>query len=86
MSMSKQAHAGPYFVVFMTTKFRSLAEAAERAPSAMSAHLARSQFLHAEGSLLMAGAFPDQPDQGRCARLQHPPNRSPRPPAPAPNP
>ena len=52
-----------YYVVLMTTAFASIAEVGERAPEALAAHLARSKALHAEGRLLMAGAFLDRPDE-----------------------
>ena len=47
----------------MTTSFASLDDARRVAPTQMAAHLARSRELHAEGTLLMAGAFLDEPDQ-----------------------
>jgi uncharacterized protein YciI len=52
-----------YYVVFMTTRLASLDEARRRAPAELASHLARSRQLHAEGTLLMAGAFLDRPDQ-----------------------
>jgi uncharacterized protein len=61
--MTQPEKPSRYYVVFMTTTFGSLAEARQQAPTQMSAHLARSRQLHAEGALLMAGAFLDQPEQ-----------------------
>ena len=52
-----------YYVVFMTTTFRSLGEIQAAAPTEMAAHLARSRQLHGDGVLLMAGAFLDHPDE-----------------------
>ena len=52
-----------YFVVAMTTRFNSLDDAMRDAPEAMGAHVARSRQLHAEGVLLMAGAFMDHPGE-----------------------
>ena len=52
-----------YYVVFMTTTFRSLGEIQAAAPTEMAAHLARSRQLHGAGVLLMAGAFLDHPDE-----------------------
>lgn len=64
--MEKQTEAqGPpsYFVIFMTTTYRSLDQVRAKAPDLLAAHLARSKELHAQGSLLMAGAFLDQPGE-----------------------
>jgi len=55
-----------YDVVFMTTKFSSLNEAQQKAPTQMSTHLERSQEFHVAGALLMAGAFLDQPEEPVC--------------------
>jgi uncharacterized protein YciI len=52
-----------YYVVFLTTTFKSLAEAQERAPEDIAAHLARSKQLHEQGLVVMAGAFLDRPDE-----------------------
>jgi uncharacterized protein YciI len=52
-----------YYVVFMTTNFSSLADVQQEAPAQLAAHIARSAQLHADGVLLMAGAFLDPPDQ-----------------------
>ena len=52
-----------YYVVFMTTKFQSMAEVQGAAPAELAAHLARSKQLHEAGVLLMAGAFLDHPNQ-----------------------
>jgi uncharacterized protein YciI len=52
-----------FYVVFMTTKYGSMAEVRERAPELMAAHLARSRELHAEGVLVLAGAFLDRPEE-----------------------
>jgi uncharacterized protein YciI len=61
--MTQQEKPSRYYVVFMTTTFGSLAEVQQQAPAQLSAHLARSRQLHADGALLMAGAFLDQPEQ-----------------------
>lgn len=47
------------YVVFFVTAYESLDEALAQAPDVVAAHLARSQQLHAAGTLLMAGAFVD---------------------------
>lgn len=52
-----------YFVIFMTTTYRSLDQVRANAPEALAAHLARSKALHAQGTLLMAGAFLDKPNE-----------------------
>ncbi len=60
--MSTSALTQPqYYVVCMTTTFESLAAVREQAPTEMAAHLVRSKELHANGTLLMAGAFLDEP-------------------------
>ena len=63
MTQSPSPRQPTYFVVFMTTSFATLDDARREAPAEMAAHLARSRELHAAGSLLMAGAFLDEPDQ-----------------------
>jgi uncharacterized protein len=52
-----------YYVIFMTTAFRSLAEVQATAPAELAAHLTRSRQLHSDGVLLMAGAFLDRPNE-----------------------
>ena len=52
-----------YYVVFCVLKYRSFAEAKSNAPEKIDAHIKRSQQLHQDGSLVMAGAFLDQPDE-----------------------
>lgn len=46
-----------YYVVFFETLYESFEEALSKAPDVIAAHRARSQELHARGTLLMAGAF-----------------------------
>jgi uncharacterized protein len=53
----------PYFVAFLDTKYASIEEAGRLAPDTLAAHMARSQQWHAEGRLLMAGAFLDRPEE-----------------------
>lgn len=50
----------------MTTEFASLAEVQQKAPNQLAAHLMRSRELQEEGSLLMAGAFLDRPEEPVC--------------------
>jgi uncharacterized protein len=52
-----------YYVVFCTLKYRSLVEAKTEAAEKIAAHIKRSKELHANGTLLMAGAFLDKPDE-----------------------
>jgi uncharacterized protein YciI len=52
-----------YYVVQMTTRFTSLEDVRVEAAETMAAHLARSQQLHEQGILLMAGAFLDGPGE-----------------------
>ncbi|HET7419014.1 MAG TPA: YciI family protein [Candidatus Dormibacteraeota bacterium] len=46
-----------YFVVFFTTAFSSMEDVWARAPDALRRHLERTRRLHADGVVLMAGAF-----------------------------
>ncbi len=46
-----------YYVAFCVTKFNSFAEAKDKAPDLIAAHIRRSRELHEQGVLLMAGAF-----------------------------
>ncbi|MHB8595324.1 MAG: YciI family protein [Ktedonobacteraceae bacterium] len=50
-----QQHA--YYAVFVVTSYESFDDALARSPDAIAAHVARSQELHANGTLLMGGAF-----------------------------
>jgi len=52
-----------YYVAFAETAFSSWAEVRQHAAQEVAEHLARSRQLHEEGTLLMAGAFLDRPDQ-----------------------
>jgi len=52
-----------YYVVQMTTRFTSLEDVRVESAETMAAHLARSQQLHEQGILLMAGAFLDAPGE-----------------------
>lgn len=54
MLVPKQA---VYYVVFFETRYDSLEDAISKAPDVIAAHLARSNELHAQGTLLLAGAF-----------------------------
>lgn len=48
-----------YYVISVITSFESFNDAKTRAPDMIAAHMARSQELHASGTLLMSGAFLD---------------------------
>jgi len=52
-----------HYVVFCTLKYRALAEAKAEAADKIAAHIERSKQLHANGTLVMAGAFLDKPDE-----------------------
>ena len=52
-----------FHVVFMTTRFRSLADVQRQAPQQLAEHVATSKRLHAQGRLLLAGAFLDPPGE-----------------------
>jgi uncharacterized protein YciI len=51
------------FVVQMETSFASIDEARAHAPEKLEAHVARCREWHAEGRLLLAGAFLDRPGE-----------------------
>ena len=46
-----------YYVIFCTTKYHSFAEAKEKAPQLIAAHIKRSKELHEKGILFLSGAF-----------------------------
>jgi uncharacterized protein len=48
---------GVYYVVFFETLYDSLEDAFSKAPDVIAAHRARSNELHIQGTLLLAGAF-----------------------------
>src|SRR2546427_11118178 len=48
-----------YYVVMVTTKFKSFADAKAKDPESIVAHIARSKKLHEQGTLVMSGAFLD---------------------------
>jgi uncharacterized protein YciI len=50
-----------YYVVFFETLYDSLEDAFSKAPDVIAAHQARSNELHAQGTLLLAGAFLNTP-------------------------
>jgi uncharacterized protein YciI len=52
-----------YYVLFFTTKFRSIDEIKAKAPEALGAHLSRSNELHKRAKVLMAGAFSNNPGE-----------------------
>src|SRR5260370_31991327 len=50
-------------VVYVGTKYKSFEEAKAKAPEQIAAHIARSRELHQNGTLLMSGAFLNNPDE-----------------------
>lgn len=50
------------FLLFVT-RYESFDDAMNRASDMIAAHIARSQELHARGTLLMSGAFLDNPQE-----------------------
>lgn len=52
-----------YYVVFAVTRYESFDDAMTRAPDMIASHIARSKELHARGTLLMSGAFLDNPQE-----------------------
>jgi uncharacterized protein YciI len=70
MTGSGSSQQQVYYVVEMTVGFGSVAEAQQRAPEALAAHVRRSAQLHDQGQVLMAGAFlePD-PEDGQLRTM-----------------
>ena len=54
---------GAYVVVLVRTRYASMEEALQRSPGELAAHIERSKGLHADGKLVMAGAFLDKPEE-----------------------
>ncbi len=52
-----------YYAVFFETFYDSLEDAVSKAPEVIAAHRARSQEWHARDTLLMAGAFHNNPEE-----------------------
>ncbi len=52
-----------YYAVFVVTSYESFDDALARSPEDIAAHVARSQELHANGTLLMSGAFLNNPQE-----------------------
>ena len=52
-----------YYVAFFVTSCKSMEEVKSRHGATIAAHLARSNELHKQGTLLMAGAFLDNPEE-----------------------
>jgi len=52
-----------YYVAFFVTSCKSIDEIKSKHAATIAAHLARSNELHKKGTLLMAGAFLDNPDE-----------------------
>src|SRR5262249_3573520 len=51
------------YAVFFVTRYRSLEEALAKEPALIAAHRARTRAFHDRGTLLMAGAFLNTPDE-----------------------
>ena len=51
-----------YYVLLMVTAYEQFADALAQAPDTIAAHRARSKEFHDRGTLLMAGAFLDDPN------------------------
>jgi len=52
-----------YYVAVFVTSCKSMEEVKSRHGATIAAHLARSNELHKQGTLLMAGAFLDNPEE-----------------------
>ena len=62
-NMSESKRRPLYYVVFVVTKYKSFEEAKAKAPEQIAAHIARSRELHQNGTLLMSGAFLNNPEE-----------------------
>lgn len=54
---------GVYYVVFFETLYDSIEDAFSKAPDVIAAHQARSNELHTQGTLLLAGALLNTPQE-----------------------
>jgi uncharacterized protein YciI len=61
--MTERTNHPVYYVVFFVTTYTSLAEAMAKAPEDIAAHRARSSQMHEQGTIIMAGAFLDRPEE-----------------------
>lgn len=61
--MAEPRKPSVYYVVFLTTSYRSIEEAKAHEPELIAAHLARSKEMHDAGTLVMAGAFLDKREE-----------------------
>jgi len=52
-----------YYAVFVVTSYESFDDAIARSPDELAAHIAHSKELYARGTLLMAGAFLNNPQE-----------------------
>lgn len=52
-----------YFAVFVETTFTSFEDAASKASDLIAIHVANSKELHAQGKVLMSGAFLNTPNE-----------------------
>jgi len=52
-----------YYVIFVVTAYESFEDASAKASDLIAAHIARSKELHAQGTLLMSGAFLNNPQE-----------------------
>ena len=57
------AQQSVYYAIFVVTAYESFADARAKASDLIAAHIARSKELHAQGTLLMSGAFLNNPDE-----------------------
>ncbi len=63
MDMTEHKRQPVYYLVFVVTKYKSFEEAKAKAPEQIVAHVARSKELHQKGTLLMSGAFLNNPGE-----------------------
>ncbi len=63
VNMTEHKRQPVYYVVFVVTKYKNFEEAKAKAPEQIAAHIARSKELHQKGTLLMSGAFLNNPGE-----------------------
>jgi len=61
--MTEPKRQPKYYVIFVVTKYKNFEEAKAKAPEQIAAHISRSKELHKKGTLLMSGAFLNNPEE-----------------------
>ena len=61
--MTEPKRQPKYYVIFVVTKYKNFEEAKAKTPEQIAAHISRSKELHQKGTLLMSGAFLNNPEE-----------------------